>query len=241
MKFVGLSGLAGVGKDVTAELIKEIAEEEGKKVCIYSFGAPVYQLGEALVNESLSNRKSKECSRIFTVTQENVENMCFVYNKYRLDKYKDFPDAWGIFSDVILAPYKCYSWANRSNTLFGLNISPRKILQIVGTEFGRGLLNDKVWIDIVEDNISITNPDLVVLSDVRFTDEVAFVKDNSGIIVNVTSGDTTFSYSTDTANHISAKQLPLDLVDYQLHNLKEGKEKYKSDLRKLYEITIGRI
>jgi hypothetical protein len=62
--------------------------------------------------------------------------------------------------------------------------SPRKALQMVGTDLIRNHIYANLWIDIVEKQIATilsANPKAkIVVSDCRFTDEVAAIKKNPG-------------------------------------------------------------
>lgn len=60
----------------------------------------------------------------------------------------------------------------------------RRLLQRLGTEAGREILGDTVWIDLaVGKAAKITGP--VVVSDVRFPNEVDAIHANGGIVVRV--------------------------------------------------------
>lgn len=65
--------------------------------------------------------------------------------------------------------------------------TPRYIMQIMGTEFGRELLHDELWIRLaaVEVERCLQNDIVPILSDVRFENEASMVRAMGGTIVHV--------------------------------------------------------
>ncbi len=66
--------------------------------------------------------------------------------------------------------------------ILGKNISPRIALQLIGTEFGRKLLSEDIWIESLKVRNSNNN---VVISDVRYKNEADAIKKNGGILIKV--------------------------------------------------------
>lgn len=72
-------------------------------------------------------------------------------------------------------------WSNK----FGFDFTPRQALQLMGTEAGRNVFHKDVWvISLLQRN---QNRDVVV-TDVRFKNEVQALHDAGGIIVRVRRG-----------------------------------------------------
>lgn len=69
---------------------------------------------------------------------------------------------------------------------FGYEVTPRLILQKMGTEACRDNISDNIWITALEKRIQ--GYDNVVISDVRFPNEIDFVRSAGGIIVQVNRG-----------------------------------------------------
>lgn len=61
----------------------------------------------------------------------------------------------------------------------------RRLLQVFGTEVGRMMFGENVWVDVAAKDIVERNLDNVVLTDVRFQNEAAWVKSQGGIIVRI--------------------------------------------------------
>lgn len=61
--------------------------------------------------------------------------------------------------------------------------SPRKAMQLLGTEFGRALRED-LWLQFVQNKLDESEFGLII-SDVRFENEAAFIRKNGGLLIHV--------------------------------------------------------
>lgn len=82
--------------------------------------------------------------------------------------WREQPDAW---------------WSQRLKQ----PITPRKILQQWGTEVCRQHFHDDIWIASLENRIRNSAKDIVI-SDCRFPNEIAAIRQAGGLIVRVTRG-----------------------------------------------------
>ena len=72
---------------------------------------------------------------------------------------------------------------------FGYDITPRYMLQYIGTEVMRKNLNDKIWILSAIATIE-KNPNIdYVLTDVRFVNEIEALRDIGAKVVRIKRGD----------------------------------------------------
>lgn len=93
--------------------------------------------------------------------------------------------------------------------------SPRHAMQTLGTEWGRDLIGEDLWVHAAMNRASLAN---TVITDVRFPNECEAVKNNGGIVVRVTNGGNGDS-SDDHPSEVLIDQLP---VDRELLNVKES-------------------
>jgi hypothetical protein len=75
-------------------------------------------------------------------------------------------------------------WAERLNMP---DLTPRYVLQVWGTEVARKSFHDDTWIASLENKLRKTSNDIVI-SDVRFPNEIAAIKRAGGIVIRVTRG-----------------------------------------------------
>ena len=75
-------------------------------------------------------------------------------------------------------------WANKLNMP---HLTPRWVLQYWGTEVARKAFHDNIWIHSVEYKL-VNISDNVVISDVRFPNEIKSIKDAGGMIIRTHRG-----------------------------------------------------
>jgi len=72
-------------------------------------------------------------------------------------------------------------------------ISPRRMMQTLGTEWGRDLVDDQLWLKVAEraiDKARRTGAPGVVIPDIRFDNEAQMVKALGGAVVRLERPDT---------------------------------------------------
>lgn len=99
--------------------------------------------------------------------------------------------------------------------------SPRQILQLVGTEWYR-TIDPNYWIDSLEKEIT-SQPYFkfskgITISDVRFPNEVEFIKMNGGISINI---NRPFGDIIESSSHISENALKDWKFDFYIENDKD--------------------
>jgi len=75
-------------------------------------------------------------------------------------------------------------WAKRLDMP---NLTPRYVLQVWGTEVSRRGFHDDIWIASLENKLRKTTDD-VVISDCRFPNEIAAIRQAGGTVIRVTRG-----------------------------------------------------
>lgn len=76
------------------------------------------------------------------------------------------------------------------------NFSPRLALQIIGTDSLRNHFHQDIWFLTLENRIR-KNPDQhVVISDVRFPNEIKFIQEQGGVLVRINRGPLPVWYET---------------------------------------------
>lgn len=82
--------------------------------------------------------------------------------------------------------------AGKETAVHPVGRSTRYLMQTLGTEWGRELINPRLWVMVAQsriDALSQSDPCLsLVFDDVRFEDEAAMIRDMGGVIVHVDRG-----------------------------------------------------
>jgi len=103
-------------------------------------------------------------------------------------EWREQPDVW---------------WSQR----LGRTITPRSILQLWGTEVCRNGFHDDIWIASLENKLRQSNDD-VVISDCRFPNEVAAIRNAGGQVIRVVRGPDPEWFSAATDHFRSGLMLP---------------------------------
>ena len=85
-------------------------------------------------------------------------------------------------------------WSSR----FGKQFTPRLALQLMGTEAGRDVFHKDIWVLSLLNRVK--NKDVVV-TDVRFKNEVKYIQDNGGLVVRIRRGEDPHWYDIAKAAH----------------------------------------
>lgn len=83
-------------------------------------------------------------------------------------------------------------WANRLNMP---ELTPRLVLQLWGTEVARKSFHDDTWIASLENKLARAHNDIVI-TDVRFPNEIKAIKRAGGVVIRVKRGPEPEWYAT---------------------------------------------
>ena len=73
-------------------------------------------------------------------------------------------------------------WSNK----FGYDVTPRYMLQLMGTEAGRSVFHQDIWVHVAAKRCE--NVDNVVIPDTRFPNEINFIRNAGGFVIRVVRG-----------------------------------------------------
>jgi hypothetical protein len=99
-------------------------------------------------------------------------------------------------------------WANRLNMP---DLTPRLVLQLWGTEVARKAFHDDTWIASLENKLNRAHNDIVI-TDVRFPNEIKAIKNAGGIVIRVVRGAEPYWYES----AVAANQQVQSAVAYML-------------------------
>lgn len=101
---------------------------------------------------------------------------------------------------------------------FGKDITPRYILQIMGTEVMRNNLLNSIWIDSLERKIY--QHENVVVTDVRFINEIKFLKDLGGILLQIDRHSTRPEWFNLIDQHDKLEEMNIHRSEYEWYDNK---------------------
>jgi energy-coupling factor transporter ATP-binding protein EcfA2 len=113
-----------------------------------------------------------------------------------------------------LLPPEAFLPENKEDPTYGLcGKSPRYILQTLGTEWGRALIGENIWVEQIRKKIK-SLPGPILIDDLRFENEAEMIKnfDNSLIVRVERAGHHTLD------SHASERGLPNHMIDAIITN-----------------------
>jgi adenylylsulfate kinase-like enzyme len=94
-----------------------------------------------------------------------------------------------------------------------LSVSPREMAQWLGTEVGRNLAGQDIWVDALLATAAARDHRRVVISDVRFNNEASRIQTRGGVVVNV------YRPQVDKVTwHVSERGVDDLFIDYEVNN-----------------------
>lgn len=113
--------------------------------------------------------------------------------------------------------------------------TPRYAMQTLGTEWGRNLISDSIWVDTTKRCIDSFDGAPVVISDVRFPNEVEAVRAWGGKILKVVDPAL---LQNEFSAHPSETYIREIVGDATVVNLKEGIEPFADDVAKAVQAVL---
>jgi hypothetical protein len=113
-----------------------------------------------------------------------------------------------------------YLYENKDQGIPELDyVTGRALLQTMGHEWGRSTIHQDVWIKALESEINLmrVDPRRVVIDDVRYRNEIEWIKSKGGVIIGIKRPMKKAIYP-DWMDHASENSLDEDLVDEWIVN-----------------------
>lgn len=110
---------------------------------------------------------------------------------------------------------------NEPNYKFGRSI--RHMAQSLGTEWGRNLIHDNLWVEIAREEITsrLNRGINVIVTDLRFPNEVDLIRELGGYVIHIIRNDNPHvvaSLNSGLKSHPSDSSLPAGSVDFTIEN-----------------------
>lgn len=67
--------------------------------------------------------------------------------------------------------------------------SPRRAMQLMGTEYGRQMLRDDIWIHMAKIRLNETGKAGLLVTDVRFENEATWIREEGGLLIHIERPD----------------------------------------------------
>lgn len=105
-----------------------------------------------------------------------------------------------------------YWQKHKEDVIPALGVSPRHLMQTLGTEWGRELIHPEIWLLLAKQRLLRMGPGMII-SDVRFDNEAEWIRSIGGRIIHVRR-----KTATPVNQHVSENGVTLDPTDLVINN-----------------------
>lgn len=226
---IGISGKLNSGKDTVAQIINFLSIGGFNSYYNFEDFSEFYTDGidEYPFKTVRFADKLKDCAcLILGCTREQIENREF--------KEKELGEEWWKYElswhehtkvDCVYNTYEeaCEELRNFGGSSFDekeaittIKLTPRLLLQLLGTECGRQIIHPNIWVNAT---MADYNPDKKwIIPDVRFKNEADSIKEKSGLLIRINRPCTTCKQYNNVfcsnPYHVSNHQSEIDLDNY---------------------------
>lgn len=124
-------------------------------------------------------------------------------------------------------------------------VKDRKLLQWIGTDWGRNTVGDDVWVRLWKEEVNYAAENyshaIIVCDDCRFDNEAEAIKQAGGILVKIVSDKNYDRITTANGipNHASESGVSKQLVDFVVEN-NDTLEAFKEKLDAIFDLTLNK-
>jgi hypothetical protein len=172
---IGISGKLQSGKDSVYNIIQELS---GNKYKNKKFAGKLKQITSLLIGCSVDDLEDNDFKN-----KPLSEDWRRWFCRYKGNKYH------GFFKDTLVPVY----FESESEALAGRDVdeyyvdseilTPRKILQILGTDCGRDLIHSNILVNSLFSDYKPEN--FWIITDVRFPNEANAIKKRGGVLIRI--------------------------------------------------------
>lgn len=171
---IGLSGSAGSGKDTVAGILLGLL---GPDACISALADPIRAAAAHLLGADALKRPGKDSVQIFRF-DERSSGVTFADRVIDACALIDAAAA-EVIAVALMRALDAEGALRLQKYGVSLKTSPRRVMQLLGTECGRNLLGEDFWIKRLRDNVNA--PAIELVPDVRFQNEAEFCDYRIGV------------------------------------------------------------
>jgi len=197
INLIGISGKIGSGKDTVDKIIQYLTQ--------YNDAGYTHPVSEKDFNRWLRNNhveKSNWKIKKFEDKQKDIVCLLIGCTREQLEDEsflnKELGEEWWYFYYEVdgkkMYPYLEYKDNPDYNT-FLTKLTPRLLLQLLGTEFGRDIIHPSIWVNALfadykptynkKTPITIDTAPNWIITDVEFPNQAKAIKDRGGILIRV--------------------------------------------------------
>ena len=198
---IGISGKIGSGKDTVGKILQALVDEtyNGNINSILPLDEELSSSNSWEIKKFADKLKDIVCLLI-GCTREQLEDREFKEKElgeewwyYQVDSFKGKSRIFPFIDATRLTKEECKL----------IKLTPRKLLQLLGTECGRDIIHPNIWVNALFADYKLSKPlgleghdwsegnlPKWIITDVRFPNEAQAIKDRGGIVIRVNRNNT---------------------------------------------------
>ena len=128
-------------------------------------------------------------------------------------------------------PYESLNGKDKEAIIEPIGKSGRELMQSLGTEWGRQLIDENIWVFAMQKQVERINEDIIIIDDLRFPNEANWVLVNRGIIIELKRDGVECN-----DNHSSEQPLPKQFITQSIDttNLEDGINKVIDEIEQMF-------
>lgn len=209
---IGISGKIGSGKDTIGKIVQYLASEYAQRYTFEEYLVEIETKKNPFFFHSWEIKKFADKLKdivclLISCTREQLEDQEF--------KNTELDEVWWYYKDTHFNGYHMYPYNTLDKEVLDIKeelelikLTPRLLLQLIGTECGREIIHPQIWVnalfsgykpkfmiqDIVKDILDFSDKKLSpsdrmpnwIITDMRFPNELEAVTKREGITIRVT-------------------------------------------------------
>lgn len=195
-----------------------------------------HHLKSVWIQKSFAHKVKQITCILLGCTMEQLEDPVF--------KETALGEEWWCWKIVLEGGYGTHLYPYslpKPKNIQGLNLvkmTPRMLMQMLGTEFGRDMVHPNLWVNSLMNEYKRQK---WLITDVRFPNEAKAIKDRGGILIRLDregfDNSKQIEWSCDTAHLELCKSHSVDPEDdSELWDGENYKEIYQDEFNKLYDV-----
>ena len=198
---IGISGKLGSGKDTVGLIIQYLQtiknypnDEVGDFHWFLNMTTGEQEFDSRYKIKKFADKLKDITCMLIGCTREQLENREF--------KEKELGEEWDIFKESVIGSWatkeEAYTHALIPENVYKEKLTPRKLLQLLGTDAGRDIIHPNIWVNSLMSGYKRTSflldngvkargvkyPNWIV-TDMRFPNELAAIKAKGGITIRI--------------------------------------------------------
>ena len=214
---IGISGKIGSGKDTVGKYLQYFYSSEYPRHTFEEFKEyPRWVNTNDWQIKKYADKLKEIVCLLIGCTRGQLEDNNF--------KNKELGQEWWYYIDPVdmLTMHSYLEWKDAFEDRFLVKLTPRLLLQFLGTEAGREIIHPNIWCNALFSNY--TKETNWIITDIRFPNEANAIKERGGILIRLTR---TTPVAEEVAKHESETALDnYDKFDYIIDNRGTEEELY---------------